>query len=235
MTYTRPFITSRFTAYAGDSLRRRLSLAVSVIDAFTGKQAVVPLRVFLKGLRQLRSLRSRSGFFYFEGNIPGELLPAGDYTLVVDPDPTTADFFYLQPGGREDWTDKFERKIKLPLPDEQSPLEIVTLSPKPSYPFPSNATLVRGKVITGAPEVGVSGAVISSTYDQVDPADNDRTISVDVETQTDLAGEYVLFFKKLPGKTQRITVVAAKGGQQDEVDVEITEGTTRAADPLHLP
>lgn len=235
MTYTRPFITRRFVAHAGDARSRQLALAVRVKDDFTGKLAEAPLQVFLKELRQLRILRNQSGVFCFEEIRPGENIPPGDYTLVVEPDPTTADWFYLKPLNPGTWSDNFERPITLPLPNPQSPLATVTLSPKTSYPFPSNATLVRGTVTGGAPATGIGGAVVRSTYDQVDPADSDQTIPVDVETQTDRAGEYVLFFQKLPDKTQHVNVIAAKDGQQVQLDVDITEGNTLIADPLHLP
>ncbi|HEX8921934.1 MAG TPA: carboxypeptidase-like regulatory domain-containing protein [Pyrinomonadaceae bacterium] len=240
MTFTHPFVTSRFVVHAGDSYLSQLSLSVLVIDAFTGKQVNAPLRVFLKQLRRLRPLRSQSGFFCFEGNKCFEdgkcfeQIKAGKYTLVVEPDPTTADWFYLQPLPSGEWTDKFEREITLPMPDPQKPLVTVTFSPKASYPFPANATLVRGRVIAGANGPGIPGAVVKSTYHQVDPKDNDRTVSVNVETQTDSAGEYVLFFQKLPGKTQPITVTATKDGKQGKRDVNIMEGTTLAADPLQL-
>lgn len=235
MTYTRPFVTSRFTAHEGDSWRRQLSLAVQVVDAFTGGLAAVPLRVYLKELRFLPTIRSQGGFFCFEGNLPGQSLPPGDYTLVVEPEPTTADFFYLQPRPGAEWSAGFERTVTLPLTDPRAPVEVVTLSPKPSYPFPANATLLRGKVTQGLAAVGVGGAVVSSTYEQVDAGDSDATVFVDIETQTDSTGEYVLFFKSLPARTQPITVLAVKDGQSAEQDITITEGATLIADPLEFP
>jgi hypothetical protein len=230
MTLTRPFVTRRFIAYAGDAHSHMLSLAVSVIDGFTGKQANAPLRVYLKELRRARLLRSQSGLFCFEE------LRAGNYTLVVEPDPTTADWFYLKPRPNEGWTEKFERPITLPLPDPLSPLETVTLSPKSSYPFPANSTLVRGTVTRGAANVSVAGAVISTTYSQVNPNDvGGPPVVVAIETQSDRDGEYVLFFQKLPGKTQPVVVTGVKDGQQVQQPVPITEGTMTKADPLHFP
>lgn len=233
MTYTRPFVTSRFTAHEGDSWRRPLSLAVRVDDAFTGRMAVAPLRVYLKELRFLPVLRSLGGLFCFEGRRPGEALPAGNYTLVVEPDRTRADFFFLQPAQGGQWSESFERVVTLPLIGPDAPLEVVTLAPRPSYPFPANATLVRGRVTQGGQPS--AGAVVSSTYDQVDPADTTQTVSVSVETMTDRGGEYVLFFKKLPDPTQTVTVIAEKGGQTVQQQVLITEGATLLAGPLVLP
>lgn len=230
MTFTRPFVTRRFIAYAGDAHSHRLSLAVSVIDGFTGKPVNAPLRVYLKELRQARVRRSQSGLFCFEE------ITAGNYTLVVEPDPTTADWFYLKPRPNEVWTEKFERPITLPFPNPLSPLEIVTLSPKSSYPFPANSTLVRGTVTWGASSESVAGAVIRTTYDQTDPNDvGGPPVSVTIETQSDRVGEYVLFFQKLPGRTQPVVVTGVKDGQQVQEPVSITEGTMTKADPLHFP
>ena len=229
MTFTHPFVTKRFVVHAGDIYSRRLSLAVSVIDAFTGKQASIPLRVRLKELPRARTLHSLGGFFGFED------IEAGNYTLVVEPDLTTADWFYLQPLAGENWTDKFERPVTLPLPNPLSPLVIVTFSPKTSYPFPRNATLIRGTV-TENPSKKVAGAVVRSEYKQVNPNDVDQPpIKVVVETQSNSDGEYVLFFQKLPGKTSEVVVTAARNGQQVERKVSITEGTMTKADPLHFP
>ena len=229
MTYTRPFVTNRFIAYDGDTRDHTLSLAVRVIDDFTREQAEVRLRVELKELKRSRPFRNQSGEFCFEA------IPDGDYTLVVEPDPTTADWFYLQPVPGDDWTESFERPVRLPLPDLRSPLVEVTLSPKTSYPFPNNATLIRGTVTEGAPSVEVAGAIVSTAYEQVDPDDSDQTIVVAVETRTDRKGEYVLFFQSMPGKTEQVFLTAVKDGQQVQRQVEITEGATLKAEPLHLP
>lgn len=236
MTYTRPFVTPRFTAHEGDSWRRLLSLAVQVFDAFTGEMAAVPLRVRLKELPSVPARRNLGGLYCFEGGRPGQPIPPGTYTLAVEPDATTADFFFLRPLAPGDpWTDTFEREITLPITGPLAPLVVVTLSPKASYPFPGNATLVRGTVTQGSPAAAVAGAVVSTTYEQVDPEDTSSTVLVDVETQTDRAGEYALFFKGLPARTQTVTLLAAKGVASDPLDVEITEGETLAAAPLELP
>jgi hypothetical protein len=230
MTFVHPFVTKRFIAHAGDLYSRRLSLAVSVTDAFTGKQPSVPLRVLLKELPRARTLHSLSGFFGFED------IENGNYTLVVEPDPTTADWFYLQPQAGEDWTDKFERPVTLPLPNQLSPLVIVTLSPKTSYPFPVNATLIRGTVTKEPPNPEVAGAIVRSAYKQVNPNDVDQPpVTVVVETQSNHDGEYVLFFQKLPGRTQQVILTALSSGQQVQQPVLITEGTMKKADPLHFP
>jgi hypothetical protein len=252
MIYSRPFTTKRFIAYAGDSRRRDLSLAVRVVDAFTERAPQVLLRVSLKELPDVRPLRSASGVFCFEGRetvtsegvvVTRVPIPDGNYTLVVEPDPTGGNWFYLQPAPGDPWTNSFERPITLPLadpplpdppfPTSAGPLPIM-LAPRSPYPFPANATLVRGIVTQGGPD-GVAHVVVSSTYEQVDPADTTQTVFKDVETQTDREGEFVLFFKKLPLRTQQITVTASKDGDQVQEQVLITEGTTLKDQVLDLP
>ena len=243
MIYTRPYITKKFIAYAGDSRTTDVTLVVRVIDAFTDEPARVPLNVRLKELPKIRPLRGESGVYYFEGTetvtingtpIIGNPIPNGNYTLVVEPDPTSGNRFNLQPRQvGQPWTTTFERPIVLPLPNPLQPLEVVTFSPTPAYPFPANATLVRGTVKRF--DVAVDAAVVSTTYDQVDPADTTQTIPVDIETITDPAGEYVLFFKSLPAKTQNLTIVATKNGDQKQITPVITEGSTLKNQHITFP
>jgi hypothetical protein len=243
MIYTRPYITKKFIAYAGDSRTTDVTLVVRVMDTFTEKPPQVPLTVRLKELPQIRPLRGQSGVYCFEGTktvvidgvtIITNVIPNGNYTLLVEPDPTSGNQFNLQPRQvGQPWTTTFERPIVLPLPNPLQPLEVVAFSPTPAYPFPANATLVRGTVKRFG--VAVGAAVVSTTYDQVDPADTTQTISVDIETMTDPAGEYVLFFKSLPAKTQNLTIVATKNGDQNQITPTITEGSTLKNQHITFP
>lgn len=243
MIYTRPFITKRFIAYAGDSYRTELSLAVGVVDAFTEQQPAVALSVRLKELPEVPSVRTDRGFFCFQGReivtlagipITRIIIPDGNYTLVVEPDLTSGNWFYLEPRPPAPWTNTFERPVVLPVPNPLRPLEEVRLAPTPAYPFPANATLVRGTVTQGAAG-SVPDAVVSCTYEQTDPADTTQTIFEDVETLSNREGEYVLFFKSLPLNTQQITLTASKGGNQVQKQVVITEGKTLTSQILDLP
>lgn len=232
MSYTRPFVASRFVAYEGDIHKKTLSLAVRVIDSFTQEQVALPLKVRLIGSDKPIPFLTQSGIYCFEG------IPPGDYTLLVKPDPVNGDWFFLQRRPGEEWKETFERPIELPLQGPLAPLEEVTLSPKTSYPFPQNATLVRGKATTGTPATDVANAIIRSTYKQVNPDDPDNSdswIDVDVETQTDRLGEYVLFFSRLPGSEQDVTITGFKDGQQVPIDITIKEGSTTFVPPLQFP
>ena len=230
MSFTRPFITTRFIDYdqgkPGEpvSYSHQLSIAFRAVDEYTEAQLDTPMRVRLKGIPRSRALRNLSGHFCFEGLTPG------NYQLVIEPDPLTANSFFVKPL-QGPWTDIFE----IPIVVVANVLLnfALTLSPRPSYPFDPNATLVRGTVTQGAP--AVANAVVSSTYDQVNPQDTTQTVKKTVETLTNQDGEYALFFKRLPLRTQQVTVNAAKGGKQTQDSVLITEGTTRKALLLNLP
>jgi len=241
MIYTRPFITKKFIGYAGDSRRTQVTLAVQIVDSFTGLYPEVPLSVRLKELPDIKTLRGQRGFYCFEGRetitIDGVVInrspiPDGNYTLVVQPDQTSGNQLFLQPRQvGQPWTNDFERPVVLPMPNPLNPLEIVTLAPTPAYPFPANATLVRGLVQQGG--AAVPNVVVTARYDEVDPADASLTIATDVETLTDREGEYALFFKRLPNRTQAVTVRVR--GTAVQIPVVITEGATLKNQVLNLP
>src|ERR1044071_363107 len=125
MIYTRPYTTKKFIAYAGDSRTADVALAVRVMNAFTDELARVPLNVGLKELPRIRPIRGESGFFCFVGTetviidgvkIISSPIPNGNYTLLVEPDPTSGNQFNLQPRQLgQPWTTTFERPIVLPL------------------------------------------------------------------------------------------------------------------------
>lgn len=230
MIYTRPFVTGRFIAFAGDSRSSQVSLAVIVLDSFTEEPLQVALRARLKQLPRSVPVRNQSGFFCFEG-----ITTPGVYTLVLEPDRTASDWYYLEPTGPV-WKDTFELTVNLPKPDPKSPVETVTFAPKTSYPFPGNATLVRGKVtkVTMGTPKGIGGAIVSTTYQHENPPGATPS-PVPVRTLTDSEGEFVLFFKRLPSATQQIILRADKDGTQAQQPVIITEGTTRKGVLLDLP
>ena len=241
MIHTRPFITKKLIGYAGDSRRTQVTLAVQVIDSFTELPLELPLSIRLKELPDIKTLRGQRGFYCFEGRetvtIDGTVInrtpiPDGNYTLVVQPDPAAGNIHFLQPRQvGQPWTGNFERPVVLPLPNPLNPLEVVTFAPTPAYPFPANATLVRGLVRQGG--AAVPNVVVTSTYDEVDPLDPSLTVSRDVETLTDREGEYALFFKRLPDRTQAITVRVR--GTAVQIPIVITEGTTLKNQVLNLP
>jgi hypothetical protein len=243
MIYTRPFITKHFIAYEGDSRASDVVLVVQVLDSVTQRFPVVRLRVRLKELPAIRPILSNNSFHCFQkrpieildGRPTTDEIPPGNYTLIIEPDPTSANQYFLEPRQPADpWTTSFERPIVLPAPVPFHPLRVdVHLSPTPAYPFPANATLVRGRVFRAGVEVPT--AEVSTDYNEVDSIDPTQLNPVHVRTITDRNGEYVLFFQRLPAKTQNITVTAAKNGPPRTTAVTITEGKTRTRQNINLP
>jgi hypothetical protein len=222
--YERPFVTSRFTAYAGDSLVRRLSLAISLTDDFTGLAPVGTFQVLLRERREEQRrgqepIRNNSGFFCFVD------IPDGNYTIVLEPG-TDARFYSLRPQAGDPWSNDFTLPVALPLPNPLLPTVAITLTPDPGYRFPAHATLLRGHVSRAG--VPVAGAVVRSSYDRATPTtvDPGATATVNVESQTNNRGHYVLFFTAPSPALQNIQVTGIAAGQQMTRPATIRERRT---------
>ena len=233
MNFTRPFVTTHFVDFEeGDSHRHGLSIALRPIDEFTQDLLGIPLRVKLKERPKLRPLQNLSGFVCFED------LQVGKYTLLIDRDPAIADLFYVKPP-QGTWTDKFEFLTEV-FANVVSSFDLHFV-PRPStYPFPTNATLLRG-IVTQGSTAGVADAVVRATYREVNPQDPTLQIPRTVEALTNAKGEYALFFKRLPkvkqgdpDLTARLTAIKAASQSQTVTEV-IREGQTRNVNPLDLP
>lgn len=241
MAYTRPFRTSRWIAHAGDSRPRRLRLAVQPTDTFTGQPVRVPLRVAIQELPRLKPTLNPSGFYCFHdfeaaaGN-PGTV-PDGDYTLVVEPDPLRADWYFLEPEPGGSWTFAFTRPVTLPLPDPRHPVLPLRLAPNPDYPFPGQATLIRGAVFRegNGPGAALPGVTLRTTYDRTDPNDPGASVPRTLETQSDRRGQFVLFFTALPAATQEVSVQAALTDPPIHQPTTIREGRTTHNVILRIP
>ena len=231
MSFTRPYVTRFFLdVEQGDSHHHDLSIAIRPLDQFTDESPLTLPRVKLKELPRVRPIRSLSGLLCFEDITPRE------YNLLVQRDPEVVDQFFVKPL-QGTWTDTLEIPIKL-LPNVVLSFDL-QLAPRPSYPFPLHATLVRGIVTQDSKPA--ANAVVRAKYDEVNPADNTQRISVTVEALTNSNGEYVTFFKRLP-KLKPVDppltadLVAVKGTSQSQTQtVVIKEGTTQKANALDLP
>lgn len=235
MIFTRPYVTRYFVDFEeGDSHRHNLSIAIRPIDQFTGERPLTPLRGTLKELPASRPIRSLSGLLCFEDINPG------NYKLLVQNDPEVVDPFFVKPP-QGTWTDTLE----IPLTVVANVLLSfdLQLAPRPSYPFPANATLVRGFVTEPTPQgrLGAANAVVQATYEEIDPNDDTKRVPRTVEALSNREGEYVAFFKRLPKLKQgepdlTAKLVAVKGTKQSQTEtVVIKEGTTQKAKALDLP
>lgn len=178
-----PYVTGEFIAYEGDKITTVLSLAVRLIDDFSGKETIGNVKVTIKeGDR--KAFRNISGYYLFNDMNPG------NYNVVAE-----SDHYFSE-----------ETAVNIPQPDPKNPVMGVSLKPKPSYPFPGNANLVRGLVSDGGPVVDADVSVVGKT----------------IETKTDEKGEFVLYFKGI--KQEAITIEIKKGGNTKSVNTTVEEG-----------
>jgi len=105
-----------------------------------------------------------------------------------------------------------------PIDDPTQPLAFrdqlsrATLQPTTSYPFPAGASLVRGRVFASGNPLGNARV---------------RRVNDDLEYRTAPDGYYVLFFKKVKGASELITVRASHTLHPDkDVPVTVRRGMT---------
>lgn len=146
MSITFPYVTDKFTAYLEeeddeDIVPPHLSLAVWVTDEYTGSKPIgwIKIKVTLKE-RDIKVFRNLSGYYCFTN------LDEGTYNITIE-----SDYYFPE---------KKSFVIPLPdpphpsnLPDSENPVYKIILKPKPNYPFPENATLVRGKMVSNPASV----------------------------------------------------------------------------------
>lgn len=84
-------------------------------------------------------------------------------------------------------------------------IDEILLKPKPSYPFPNNATLARGLIVDSNNDA-LEGILVE--------------VEEKIETQSDKNGEFVLYFKEITGPIE----LKISGDLQPEITLE--EGRT---------
>jgi hypothetical protein len=235
MSLTLPFRTPSFTIYGTDSPRlRAVSLAVRVVDEFTQEPMTTPVRVTLAQKQSAKQkfeeqipFRNQSGDFCFEGQ------PNGNYSLLVEPDPVS-DYFFLHPEPLQPWLDTFRRDVVLPV--VAGPGLVVTMAPKPGYPFPAGSTLLRGRVL-GSSSVPVNRASVSADYFHPDPtvADPQHVVTLTVETRTDHQGYFALFFRSLSSSPMNISVTARDGVRVKNQAIQVKERETVGPMQIQFP
>ena len=223
MSLVLPFRTASFTIYGTDAPRSlAMSLAVQVVDEFTQERVKTPVLVTLakkqsvKGkFEEQKSFRNQSGDYCFEGQ------PNGNYSLLAQPDPVS-DYYFLRPEVGQPWLDTYSRDVVLPF--AAGPALLVTMAPKPGYPFPAGTTLVRGRVLGNA-KAPVNRASITADYSHPQPtlADPQATVTLTAQTRTDQQGYFSLFFRALSSTPANISVTAKDGVRVKTQAVQITE------------
>jgi hypothetical protein len=152
-----------YILFSEREISRKVVLVAAVIDRYTGAQPSSDVTVGIKN-SPVRALRNLSGYYVFNR------LPAGEFEINVESRHYFPGQVTLKPAdiGRL---------------DPMNPLIRVYLEPNPSYPFPANATLIRGMVRDSAGHPAAGARV------EITGKDN--------SAQTTRKGEFVLFFNTL--------------------------------------
>lgn len=162
----------------------RLSLAVHLVDAFTGRQPAYDPPVRIEGV-DATPVKNLSGYHVFLDLEPSTV------TVVVE--------------GGERYLDTRREGIHLPdhsdpnatidpSDPETVPLRELSLVPSPAYQFPPGATLIRGHVRNPSGG-GVDGAELTvRALDRSAASAGDDAQLVEQSTVTNESGEFVLFF-----------------------------------------
>jgi hypothetical protein len=210
MALIKPFVTKRFTAYAGDMTTSTVSLAIWLMDEVTRKSPATTVTVHLQEITR-KPIMNPSGYYCFTD------LAAGNYTVVVEPDP-------IQSG----WYFKADVGVTIPMPNRLEPVQEITLKPTPAYPFPYLLTLVRGFVTerTDGNRVRLNNIPVYRLRENA---------TRDVESKTTHNGEFVLYIKDFEvadGQNgMEITIEAEKEGVKEQRTFSILqEGTTITID-----
>lgn len=169
-----------------ETLVTRVSIAVMLIDGYTNERPIGRVHVLLKELSRSGMLNP-SGYFLFL-NIPADV-----YTLRVE---------------SEHYRD--EEFVWPTSPPEENPLVRILL-PRPSYPFPPGATLIRG-LVRDTSNNPVATARIEILGKNIESIEN---------------GEFVFYFRTL--KEQDIITVNkkrfVKGNGEQRITVQAQHPT----------
>ncbi|MGB9939402.1 hypothetical protein [Methanosarcina sp.] len=92
------------------------------------------------------------------------------------------------------------------------PVVSVVLKPLRFYPFPNNATLIRGLLIDSSKNPMVDKRVKVASYE--------------IETKSDKSGEFVLYFNNI--KDKKISVEITTNGNTKFINTELEEGMTQS-------
>jgi hypothetical protein len=178
----------------------RLSFAAEAIDELAPRREVignVTLRL-TGGIRERKVEQpGRSGYYVFHD------VPDGAYELE-----TEADYYVHEPVS-----------LTLPRPDPNSLVVKLILKPKPSYPFPMGASLLRGRVVDGSsrPLANVSIKVLERTE----------------STLTTAEGAFALYFKNIGPDTLPVKLRIKRERQRNkDVEARVTKAKVISLDKI---
>lgn len=164
-----------------------------MIDDYTKGKPVGNIRVEIKETSK-KAFRNLSGYYCFTG------LEVGSYTVSIKPELYFPEEIIVNMSVFSDPNN--------PVVEVNSKPE-VAIKPSPRYPFPANATLVRGLIESGSGKP-VAGLKV-------------RVKGKDIENLTDSRGEFVLYFKNVI-KTEDVILIINE--ETDEHSITVEEGKT---------
>lgn len=144
-----------------ESHTTELAFAVFLLDDYSKGKPIGRVEVSLEN-RKEKPIKNLSSYYLFLD------LPDDTYTIQV-----MSDYYFDEGSG----------SINPAELDPKNPVVNITLKPKPSYPFPPGATLIKGMVYDSTGKA-VSGAKVG-------------VMGRDVESRTTEKGEFVLYFRPL--------------------------------------
>lgn len=177
-----------------------LSFAAWLIDDYTQKEPSGEVRVMLKGenIAIVKAMKNLSGYHTFSG------LPEGKYTLSVE-----SELYFPE-----------ERTVDTrTFVGSKDPVVEIILKPKPLYPFPDQATLLRGLLASATDSELPAGITVSMTSKMTD-----WKIQGPIQVIPDEKGEFVLYFREFfKGKVEVIFEIEGEGIEKI-VPASIEEG-----------
>lgn len=174
---SKPLVTNKFTLYPGNTLQSTLSLALLIIDGYSGRVLRSGIKVLLKADPKIKPIINVSGYYCFS--------QLQDDIVSVIVEPNIGNFGIYS---------KHEQTVDLTLLDEKDPVVKILLIPKSNYPFPKQATLIRGSIVSN--NKGLEDALIEAIYIN-EQNNNDNESDKLAVSRTNQHGEFALALKQI--------------------------------------
>lgn len=183
----------------------KLSFAVWLIDDYTQKEPLGEVMVRLNGekITTVKAVRNLSGYHTFSG------LSEGKYVLSVE-----SELYFSE-----------ERVVDTSsFAGSKEPVVEIILKPKPLYPFPDRATLIRG-LIAAEPDL-LAGITIKAVS---------KSTGREILGIPDEKGEFVLYFREIINRKAEIILEIKEEGIEKTLPVIIEEGQSIFTGIIPIP
>lgn len=185
-----------------------LSFVVWLVDDYTQKEPLGDVRVTLKGenITTVKAVKNLSGYYTFSG------LPEGRYTINVE-----SELYFSEKKPVDTSSSRY--------PEEP---EVVSLRPRPLYPFPDRTTLIRG-ILDADP------ALLERIIVKVASKVADWNIPEVVQGVPDERGEFVLYFREAIKRKPDVDLEITGEGIDKKVSASIEEGKSTYIGIISIP